>query len=566
MIGIMRRCVSVMLAIGVMLSTCTGPSVAYAATDQPAEYYQQILDYLEMYDVVTDGTLTGMFTGKSDYLSFVLAAVSNFVSVDKQRSLALFLEENYGYDIITPNRTGLYTASEGAGGAFQESKLNILNLRRNLQIIEDWITVIVEDGPIYPENQGSGEESNAPTDSENYYTYTLNVNLNENVWEGNDWRNYYSYNGTNYTLNKVPNSYNYERGAETLTVHVKKVVIDAVPEGYSPVLVAYPQSGNILLNVVCVSTDAHVLTYAPPPDFAAPGSIRRFTNTDGKNVLYRLGLTCTINTVNEVTYGESITSFYFTNSGATETTGGRGEGYGGTSGNWDWVYEEYEVPNPGPDPLPTPTPPSIQLPDPGEEPDAPNPGPYTPGAGSVTVDFTPIIERLDNISQQIWEFEYVFWTYRNDLFNLISQVYDMLTFYLSQMLSRMGDISDTLSAIYWYLGNVDNEIETVSVYFVPIVQPGNTVQTQLASDFSELRNKFPMSLPWDLYAMLLLLEAPPHSMIFDVPIVYFGTEQTVHVDLSGFQAFYAACRAISMWAFAWWLILKTKDLFVELGD
>lgn len=91
----------------------------------------------------------------------------------------------------------------------------------------------------------------------------------------------------------------------------------------------------------------------------------------------------------------------------------------------------------------------------------------------------------------------------------------------------------------------------------------NIGQQDIQNDLDLLKGKFPFSIPWDLFAILLLFDADPVAPVLDIPLVYYDgsvTSETIHVDLSAFDSVMSLWRRLSLVGFVFALAVATRRL------
>lgn len=122
------------------------------------------------------------------------------------------------------------------------------------------------------------------------------------------------------------------------------------------------------------------------------------------------------------------------------------------------------------------------------------------------------------------------------------------------------------------LGNVVPSFDTNEVnYWNTVITYNNDVwgtarnigQQDIQNDLDRLKGKFPFSIPWDLYAILLLFDADPVAPVLDIPLVYSDgsvTSENIHVDLSAFDTVMSLWRRLSLVGFVFALAVATRRL------
>lgn len=134
-----------------------------------------------------------------------------------------------------------------------------------------------------------------------------------------------------------------------------------------------------------------------------------------------------------------------------------------------------------------------------------------------------------------------------------------LTELLEQLAGDHEELMTDLLEINIRLRDILKAIEGLGGEYQPSVPDGVTPDEQLAIDADRLKTKFPFSIPWDLAALLMLLEAPSEALVFDWPVPYMGD---VRIDLTVYAGVAAVSRAVSLFCFGFFLILKTKSIVI----
>lgn len=93
--------------------------------------------------------------------------------------------------------------------------------------------------------------------------------------------------------------------------------------------------------------------------------------------------------------------------------------------------------------------------------------------------------------------------------------------------------------------------------------PEKTIGMRIGEKMDELKDRFPFSLPWDIFAILNLLRAEPVAPQFDLPV--FGSEESVHVDLSVWESVAVVTRGGTTILFALGLALRSRSLLASWG-
>lgn len=173
------------------------------------------------------------------------------------------------------------------------------------------------------------------------------------------------------------------------------------------------------------------------------------------------------------------------------------------------------------------------------------------GFSALDTDLTNIRNNMSNFYSwwvQAWD---AWTTYVMDLSawwqKYVYQFWQQLFYWLEMIWQRLGQITN----------DIENGVDNTNVIFMPIVPVGVTPQEQLGTDVGRLKTKFPFSVPWDLLALLQMLETTGAAPVFDFTIPYMGT---IHCDLAPFNDVAAVCRWSSLLAFGMGLMVNTKKL------
>lgn len=142
-----------------------------------------------------------------------------------------------------------------------------------------------------------------------------------------------------------------------------------------------------------------------------------------------------------------------------------------------------------------------------------------------------------------------------DMHNLLQGWFEGFAAYFDSMYQ---DLVRHLWTIEQLLNGLGRDVETDTPVVTPEIGDGYTPQTQLNVDLDRLMRKFPFCIPFDAYACLLLLKAPPQPIVFDFPVLL--TEYTVHIDTSAMAPMAAVSRKMSTLAFVMGLLFATKKL------
>lgn len=174
------------------------------------------------------------------------------------------------------------------------------------------------------------------------------------------------------------------------------------------------------------------------------------------------------------------------------------------------------------------------------------------------VDLSAITERLDVINENLTAFAQEFHTYWE-------WWADTMTEFVAQLGSQTSQITTWLQMIYDRLGYIagilNSNLNDFDNDYLPNIPNGITPSQQLGEDVQRLTAKFPFSIPWDLYAVAVFLEAPAQAVVFDWPIPWIGT---VHIDLSVYDDVAAVSRMTTLLMFGVGLLMRTRDMLDSL--
>lgn len=182
---------------------------------------------------------------------------------------------------------------------------------------------------------------------------------------------------------------------------------------------------------------------------------------------------------------------------------------------------------------------------------------------TTTVDLQPILDAIRNLDQNVQiGFDNVISSIEtccNNMREFLTAWLTDITNWYDLILTELQKQTRWLEAIYY---SKANDV---------IVQPddesdgGVDLQIQWENNLSQLEKKFPLSIPWDLYGCLALLDAPPQAPVFELPVVM--TEYTVEVDLSDFEPVASISRKLSVLLFVVGLLMNTKKLIsITIGE
>lgn len=281
--------------------------------------------------------------------------------------------------------------------------------------------------------------------------------------------------------------------------------------------------------------------------------------------------------------------------------------------------------NPTPEPPTVPDPPENPEPDPPTTPVAPTPPPLEPPTnvtiptGTTAADYTPwlraILEQLQTLTDELAshcvhlqeemqtsvnELQDTLIYRFNSLENYLKDLFDGLEYYLCDMAEWLAeqlnfnvnvDPYDDSSVLYWLrqiysrLGNQPKAPTTVMdpdptepfdfwAWLMNLI--ANTVGGiigDLVGDVAGLldlfKEKFPFSIPWDIAALLTLLDGTRATPAFDVKMAAvpgWWQETTFRIDLTPFDSVASACRTMVNILWVMVLVMKTDWMLAIMGD
>ena len=290
-------------------------------------------------------------------------------------------------------------------------------------------------------------------------------------------------------------------------------------------------------------------------------------------------------------------------------------------GNWPDPPTDPEPPEP-----PTvPQPPENPEPDPPEPPVAPTPPSPEPPTnvviptGTTPQDYTPwlraILEQLqtltdelavhcvhlqeemqisvnelqDTLISQFNSLENHIW----DLFNGLEDYMHDLAVWLADQLDYNVNVDpyDDTSVLYWLrqiyyrLGNLPKSPTNIldpdptepfdfwAWLMNLIADTVGGIIGDLVGDVAGLldlfKDKFPFSIPWDIAALLALLDGTRATPVFDVKLVAvpgWWNETTFRIDLTPFNSVASACRTMVNIVWVMCLVMRTDWMLANMGD
>ena len=152
--------------------------------------------------------------------------------------------------------------------------------------------------------------------------------------------------------------------------------------------------------------------------------------------------------------------------------------------------------------------------------------------------------------------------YANDITVWLSMIYNKIGSSVTIRNPNVGDNEETGDLL-------DNFFEWLASLIEKLVQLITGDLSGAVRTFGDLKTRFPFSIPWDLYALLVLFSHSPVTPVFDIPFSYVGQNWTVytqyvHIDLSDFDYIAEAFRWCSLALFSLALAWKTPYMIATL--
>ena len=298
---------------------------------------------------------------------------------------------------------------------------------------------------------------------------------------------------------------------------------------------------------------------------------------------------------------------------ADNLTGGGGGGDDEPTGPGDWPEDPSPEPPESPT-VPTPTPPELPTPYTPIIPPIVSPDPPTNVTDPTNwTDYTPwlqkILQQLRNMNDEIAEHcVHIQQQITDQATNIINEMYavcERLMDYLDELFRSMTRYLDQLanwladqleyndsSVLYWLRLIYQRLGKLIRTNGPTILEPDPTepfdfwawlwglitnVIGGFIGDFvgdvgdliDAVKDKFPFSIPWDIAAMLALLDANRVTPVFviNIPAINgWWAGYSYRIDLQPFDSVAAACRAMFniVWCFV--LIMKTNWMLMIMGD
>lgn len=244
-----------------------------------------------------------------------------------------------------------------------------------------------------------------------------------------------------------------------------------------------------------------------------------------------------------------------------------------SSGSQVWTYDRWTDGQAGPAPAPdpvypvAPSSPSVDAPQ--------SDGPVqtdvnitvTLPDGSTTVvvapsaDLQPVVQWLSIINANI-----VAWG--GNISQWLAEIWKTLDAFRMAVdnwsVSILSAIDSLGNVVPSFDSNETNYWNTVVTYNNDVWGTARNIgQQDIQNDLERLKGKFPFSIPWDLFAILLLFDADPVAPVLDIPLVYYDgsvTSENIHVDLSAFDSVMSLWRRLSLVGFVFALAVATRRL------
>lgn len=506
------------------------------------------------------------------------------------------LEALTGYDVAYVEDGKYYINSapgEGSGGAFYGVECNTWNLSSLALETSKWIKYAAENGPEWPNGTPSSGGGGGESD-ELSQTITLST-----IYAG-DWafadgntsnRQCIAYTGR--TLNDTSSIVswgvqkgNYGSAPATLSLTLPDALFNSINAtlennpGYKMVAALGNTSGtnsiasankyNVKIFLVSDGSEITLMDNSNSTNFGHMVNVNDNYYTANINSAYVVG-----DVIQPITYNSSL-SIISNSSSRNLRLSSNFACYayylqGGAS-----VGPEPSEPSDDP-PIETPQAPNIvfpgiTLPD---FPDFNTTNNYTPG----DIDFTPIIERLDDIDADLELFYNSFNEFRADFLTYMNGIGDALNTINQSIWSceqRLESVITWLKNIFSRLGgtggskpdpstNQDGFWEWLREMLEKLFGALPTETDDMLTQFQRLTTRFPFSVPWDVYALLAMFVSQPVTPVIDMPfpmpeVIYPNGYFMAHIDLTPYDGVAAMVRKLELVAFVGWLTWRTFDM------
>lgn len=203
------------------------------------------------------------------------------------------------------------------------------------------------------------------------------------------------------------------------------------------------------------------------------------------------------------------------------------------------------------------------------EPDLPTEPTYTEITNNyyevteTDVDLQPVIDAIGKVNKNIQILAGNIDTLNDNIidgFQTISNWFDLWKEYTTAL---YDDLTDYL----WRIERLLNALlqqEVSEPNIEPALGPDESLSDSYDVNLELLKKKFPTSIPWDIYGILRLLNAPAQAPRFELPVVL--TEYTVVIDFAQYETMAAVSRKMSVLLFAVGLLMVTKTLAsIDIG-
>lgn len=518
---------------------------------------------------------------KLAYLAYLETHAKNTSNPADLYRNCLRLEEVTGYDIVYTSNDKYYIEhiedSNASGGAFYGIPIDNRNFSRAYDEYLHWLRYIVNNGPAWPYEGTTPDDGDEPTEDGDYLVYPLIKNYTNG---SAGLLLYYGDKAYRVTLYGAAEDDILPLSAK-LYLKIRKTMVQSISDNYPHMLIttsitelASTNGGRTSTRFYLTSerniTETTISKYgvdypditvkAPKPFYRSQYVYYTYTYENGAGYLTFDNVNLQWETRNSADYNSNNGGLYWMpgyQSGgvvvppATDNTPPEDE---------QDIHINVQWPNI--------TLPSLSL--------------QATGGDTVAgdIDFTPVTSRLDTINDNFMLFESSFESMRSDLL----QMWDALG-------HAMDDVSETLWSCEQYLRACRDWL--INIYNKPnsrlpdVPDPtdfgdGSTGEDgggfwdwlgefldnligelpegvgNLTSALGSLTGKFPFSVPWDVAFMLGLMSQEPQTPEFDViqpsvqwqgGQVVFGTDSTIHVDLSEYDEDARLFRACCVMAF-----------------
>lgn len=529
---------ALLLAIGLM------PVRAWA--ESPIEFYENLAETVGVsVDLASEAWQDKTINA---YLEYINQNISGGTPYSFYQ-YGVQLEALTGYDVAYVENGKYYINSapgDGAGGAFYGVECNTWNLSSLALETSKWLKYAAENGPEWPNGTSGGGGNDDVISS----TVVCNGIAGDYIVGGN----WVPVSGTSKTVNFT----NYQT--------IKKWLTD---NGYTntAVLLTYNSSSSLNASVNVYAAKGEISLSYTDNGTTQNGHQRKVVTVTGTGLVKNVE-SYTFNTNNN-DINCAVQSLTQDLSGS-QVINSHGFWYSGvSSGGGNEPSDEPPIETPQ---APNIVFPGITLPD---FPDFNTTNNYTPGE----IDFTPIIERLDDIDADLELFYNSFNEFRADFLTYMNGIGDALNTINQSIWSceqRLESVITWLKNIFSRLGgtggskpdpstNQDGFWEWLREMLEKLFGALPTETDDMLTQFQRLTTRFPFSVPWDVYALLAMFVSQPVTPVIDMPfpmpeVIYPNGYFMAHIDLTPYDGVAAMVRKLELVAFVGWLTWRTFDM------